>query len=126
MVVKNVFWALFALSMVIGVHMVGFATPDEPWDEYCYCHETPCSSPDPEDLTPIDYIPCHWFTAGAGSCACTKEGIDNIYVIPDDPATRVCVKPPLFGPVVMRVSVFHERASWQDCMGACGAERSEA
>ncbi|MGI6139925.1 MAG: hypothetical protein ACOYI9_12935 [Candidatus Hydrogenedentales bacterium] len=36
------------------------------------------------------------------------------------------VKPPLFGPVVMRVSVFHERASWQDCMGACGAERSEA
>lgn len=92
MVVKNVFWALFALSMVIGVHMVGFATPDEPWDEYCYCHETPCSSPDPEDLTPIDYIPCHWFTAGAGSCACTKEGIDNIYVIPDDPATRVCRK----------------------------------
>ncbi|NLO34145.1 MAG: phosphoadenosine phosphosulfate reductase family protein, partial [Candidatus Hydrogenedentes bacterium] len=41
-------------------------------------------------------------------------------------ACGVCVKPPLFGPVVMRVSVFHERASWQDCMGACGAERSEA
>ena len=92
MVVKNVFWALFAMFMVMDVHTVGFATPEEPWDEYCNCYETPCSSPDPEDLTPIDYIPCHWFTAGAGSCACTKEGIDNIYVIPDDPATRVCTK----------------------------------
>jgi len=94
MVVKNVFWALFAVSMVIGVHTVGFATPAEPWDEYCDCHETPCSDPAPENLTPKDYIKCYYFSnpGSEGSCACTKENIENVYVIPDDPATRVCRK----------------------------------
>jgi hypothetical protein len=94
MVVKNVFWALFAMFMVMDVHTVGFATPEEPWDEYCNCYETPCSSPDPEDLTPVDFVSCYWFSnpGSEGSCACTKENIENVYVIPDDPATRVCKK----------------------------------
>ena len=41
-------------------------------------------------------------------------------------AASQIVKPPFFGPVVMRVLWFHDCAFWQDCMGACGTERSEA
>ena len=37
----------------------------------------------------------------------------------------VTVKPPSFGPVLMRVSVFHVSAPMAHCVGGCGAERSE-
>ena len=120
MLMKRAFLVLLVASIVIGVHMVGFAEPEKPWDDYCTCKETPC--PGVEGITPVPYVPCKWFQnpGGVSSCACTKD--TGYYVMPEDPATRVCEKNALGKNELKCGSTCDEKTaptSCKDCFTTC-------